>query len=1492
MNDTHIKLALANTDIDFVIPWHSSGNSKDVLSALISSVGEHLDASVDYSRFQTDKVKGSTIKYKNEKGETIEYTVEGEQTEEQKAIWDARVKLLTRAKLTVQDRQNILGHPILSELYKRFYTKKEDGTPYDPDCYGVKLSASQANQIFPYEYWETDPSKPGGTKKTADVNGKRFVEYCESMGLVPRFNQFKDVPGYWKLLIDRSMYDNQGNYRKQQTIDVTKAQIGTMNENRQLLNSQLPLETSATLGKKYAPQEKQAAENSIARVLEERKKSKQQAIDNAIARSMSDGPQFSIDGDITDADIEQWLADMDSDEMAETFDLDVGSDAETRTVLNNAVEDIKAEFNPTIYNGELYVKQDTLDHWLSPSGYASTNPNYAQAYIAKMNPQDFLRMTTATEEGQQRILNEAAPLDESSLQQTGRDNPIRLYIDEETGKIVGHEGRHRCVALARAGVTNVPVLLFDSTTKYTKQAKDSMTLEGQNPDFDDSVMNGNSITLEDVIPLATGNREQIINDYTASEEDIRSAEENGQHALEYSIGGDITDADIDQMLVENGLITQEQAETGRSNMPETTGNITIPPNTPDAYTEPGTGPVRQRQFGSQTAQRSDALHDDVKQYLREHSAYNADSNRAQIDRSIEWVRSHASEQDTDGYYAAMDEILDPNFNSMSADGQARMLTVMSMAALKGDVASETRIADAYNQQRTRIGQAMQAGKIFNLMTPLGRISMLKKTMNNLNQRYIDQGKSTRVKLSDETLRKAGEARTAEEFREVQKQAYKELAEQMPSDWKEKLRSMRYFSMLFNPVTHIRNVLGNAGFMPAIAFKNTTGAVLEHLYQGKIERSGDMRTKALVASKENRAFAKADAIAMKDELTGEAKYNDADPVQKERKMFGKSIFGKALQGLIDFNSNLLEAEDWAFLQKHYANALSGWMQANNVTPAQMKSDSTLMDQARAYAIQEAQKATYRDASKFASMMSDISRKGGVAGFLVDAALPFKKTPTNILKRGIEYSPIGLMKTVLVDSHKLHLYNQWVKNGSEGKMPSKAISPTQYIDRIASGLSGTGIAAMGALMSAMGWLKVGLDDDDEIAKQNGEQEYALKVSLFGQDVSYTIDWLAPSSMPLFVGASIYNEIMANHNNEDALDVAADITDSFLRITEPVFNLSMLDGVNSLLQTSSWGDAGNNITDIGATLLSNYATSFVPTLAGKVAKTMDTTRRETFIESGTSKTKALLERTWQKTLAKVPGATNLLKPYVSPFGEEEKASTVAAVLQNFVSPGYFKSVEISDMEKEMQRLYEAGEKTVVPKQPAKYFQVDGEQINLNAEQYTTLQKTRGALAKDLLNQVVNSPEYQIYGDAARVEMIDDAWKYCTEMAKKEVEPNFKLTSWVAGAADDPLKALISRREKVATDGYIAQHKSSLLKALDEEDMDTVQASIEGLKKCGKDAKYVKDFVSDHYRPLYIEAMQNNDMDTAMDIQMTLMQMNIGYTKKNFDDWIKNAKKKEEEE
>jgi hypothetical protein len=178
-----------------------------------------------------------------------------------------------------------------------------------------------------------------------------------------------------------------------------------------------------------------------------------------------------------------------------------------------------------------------------------------------------------------------------------------------------------------------------------------------------------------------------------------------------------------------------------------------------------------------------------------------------------------------------------------------------------------------------------------------------------------------------------------------------------------------------------------------------------------------RTKTLspILSRDAREFARRDALAMNDILTGEAKYNEDNAVKREQKPF-KGV----LQMLMDFNSNALEGEDWFFLKGHYRRALGGWMMANGYNSAQLEANPQLLEAGRAYAIEEAQKATYRDFSQIASTLNQVSRKGGVAGFVVDAALPFKKTPANILKRGLEYSPFGIAKALTGDAKHLHDY----------------------------------------------------------------------------------------------------------------------------------------------------------------------------------------------------------------------------------------------------------------------------------------------------------------------------------------------------------------------------------------------------------------------------------------------------------------------------------------
>ncbi len=228
-SDLHIELCLADDRIGFVIPYHASGATEGRYLALMEIVAEHTVDRDDYSAYQTDSVRADS-------------------TPEQNAARSAREKILTgkSGSLTETERFAVRNNKWLSELHKRFTGRTVDGKTepiqemylpesergkesiYDPECYGVVLTANQAKQVMPYEFWDKT-----STRETADVNGKAFAEYCESLGLHPRFSgytsdgkyhaekDFSQKPGYWKTLIDRCMYNNDGTYHEQRAIDVT-----------------------------------------------------------------------------------------------------------------------------------------------------------------------------------------------------------------------------------------------------------------------------------------------------------------------------------------------------------------------------------------------------------------------------------------------------------------------------------------------------------------------------------------------------------------------------------------------------------------------------------------------------------------------------------------------------------------------------------------------------------------------------------------------------------------------------------------------------------------------------------------------------------------------------------------------------------------------------------------------------------------------------------------------------------------------------------------------------------------------------------------------------------------------------------------------------------------------------------------------------------------------------------------------------------------------
>lgn len=788
--------------------------------------------------------------------------------------------------------------------------------------------------------------------------------------------------------------------------------------------------------------------------------------------------------------------------------------------------------------------------------------------------------------------------------------------------------------------------------------------------------------------------------------------------------------------------------------------------------------------------------------------------------------------------------------------------LLRTAAENGDKAEVVRLTAEIAELGTRAGQNVQALSMLKKMTGIGQLVYVQRTVDTLNKDLIRRFKGkafAEVKINEKLAEDLANAKTPEEVDAAAMEIYKDVADQLPPTWIDKWNAWRYLSMLGNTKTHIRNILGNAVFAPAVRLKDAIGAGIEAV----AIKDGE-RTKAVAPKQEYKEFAKKDFEQMQDIIKSGGKMNPADVIRDQRTIFKN----KTLERLRRKNSELMELEDGWFLKNHYQAALAQYLKANKVDLSEISEEQ--LNKARAYAVEQAQKATFRDASPVATAIQRASNANKVLSLVAEGVLPFKKTPINVLKRGVEYSPAGLLYTLSRGSMQL-------KRGE--------ITASQYIDGLASGLTGIGLTALGALLCSLGWVSGGFGDDkeDEFAKLQGRQEYALRIG----DKTYTIDWMAPAAIPFFIGV----ELMAALKGEYDDVPSRAIIDALTNIAEPMFNLSMLDGLNNTINTVSCAD--NKLTAMMQEVMTSYFMQAIPSVSGQVARTADKTRRRTYIDKN-SWVPESVQRAYQKLFNKIPGLSFLNQPYIDEWGREDTTQNIAVrVFENFLSPGWLSEIKTSDMEQELQRLYEAtGENGVLPGYAAKFITVNGEKINLTGDEYTLFASTRGMTAYSIISEIVSSEEYANMSDGQKVKAIKDAFEFAGAAAKAAVS-DYELDGWQQDANEE-------NQEEGTSIGEIIAHRAAtngaapeIASILQEEGAEAAQEKLDRMMKaCGsrdemKDQKgNVKSAITRAYKKKYIKYHDAGDTEGMRKIRQELMQLRtpVGklYTMKDFHNWI----------
>ena len=166
----NIVALMAADFIDYIIPYHASGKSKEDREATAS---KKMSGWTDFSPTQRDKVMRSMERI--DKGVVVPFEWKDNLSDDP----------------DTNDKLNMAA-------MKDFANQLDWDTGHGPKVPGTKTDAD----LFDDFGWD-DTISPR-------QNAVRYAKYCLSMGVMPRFAEFSDQPNYYKVLIDHKVTLNDG----------------------------------------------------------------------------------------------------------------------------------------------------------------------------------------------------------------------------------------------------------------------------------------------------------------------------------------------------------------------------------------------------------------------------------------------------------------------------------------------------------------------------------------------------------------------------------------------------------------------------------------------------------------------------------------------------------------------------------------------------------------------------------------------------------------------------------------------------------------------------------------------------------------------------------------------------------------------------------------------------------------------------------------------------------------------------------------------------------------------------------------------------------------------------------------------------------------------------------------------------------------------------------------------------------------------------------
>jgi len=367
-------------------------------------------------------------------------------------------------------------------------------------------------------------------------------------------------------------------------------------------------------------------------------------------------------------------------------------------------------------------------------------------------------------------------------------------------------------------------------------------------------------------------------------------------------------------------------------------------------------------------------------------------------------------------------------------------------------------------------------------------------------------------------------------------------------------------------------------------------------------------------------------------------------------------------------------------------------------------------------------------------------------LGDILIKYPRTPGALLSRGLEYSPLGVIKSGLT------LARPWISKNAE---PVRA----EVIESLTRAAVGTfGLTGMGYYLANVGIITGSSPKDKDVTqleKQSGGGPYRLNWSALKRFVSsgfnssvtgrrpgdklISYDWMQPLAMAVSAGANIAQNIKGKKNATEGL--GATLAGSFEGAINTLAEQPLIQGVTRFVQGY---DMGENVTNTAK----GIPASFMPTLGKQIAQSTDNTTRLTYDTSP-------IKESMNMVIAKLPGLSKKLPVAYDTLGKPKEAFQGGGnnVFNVFLNPAFVSKYDVTPAaELALRTFADTGETKQFPRVAAKSFKISGKSYELTPQEYSEFQRIIGEKTQQGFSKMrrTNRPEEQIKD---MVKVLDEA-------------------------------------------------------------------------------------------------------------------------------------------